>query len=237
MFAKQGLNTVPLADWQRDGRWPYGEGIKRLARIIGLIRSASLWSGATEVAQSCGLLARRTALQKAQEPPAWGEQVPKRVLVKHVEKCRECIAQYRLETATRFDWAVRWLGCKALGNFHVRFEIAYDLPEVNLFGGTRKTQPAMLAANALGVAKAAELMDDFSQMLVRDAIAARDLVNRDETIRPQAKQHQDSDGILGELCQAHMGRTNAPICPKHHNLATNLTRELGYATSTGAQMH
>jgi hypothetical protein len=79
-------------------------------------------------------------------------------------------------------------------------------------------------------------MDDFPQMLVRDAIAARDLVNRDETIRPQAKHHQDSEGILTEPCQAHTGRTNASICPKYHNFATNSTHELGYATSTGAQV-
>ena len=95
----------------------------------------------------------------------------------------------------------------------------------------------MFAANALDVPKGAELMDDFSQMLVRDAIAARDLVSRDQTIRPQAKHHQDSEGILGELCQAHIGRTLRLTCPRYSRFATEIGRELGYASSTGAQMH
>ena len=143
-------------------------------------------------------LAGRPPLEQSEQVASAREEIAQGVLIEHREKGAERLAQDRLQAAARFDWTGFRIGGEALGDVHASLEVANHVPELDVLRPSGQPYATVLAADGLNIAEQAKLMNDLHQMVLRDAVSARHLVDRYEPLGNQREQHQHPEGIVGE---------------------------------------
>src|SRR3546814_16138132 len=104
---------------------------------------------------------------------------------------------------------------EALYQFEVYFSFANQPADIDLLGQAAESNTNVLAPEGLQISQLSQLVDDFHDVVARDAMTAGDLADGDETVAVAAEILQHAQRIVGIPSQLHRGLPSAvPDMPR-----------------------
>ena len=111
---------------------------------------------------------------------------------------------------------------KTLNDMKIVFGRAHNAPQIDVFWASREAHASAPAALAFNKARLGQRLDNFVQVIARDGVAARDILDRMHIVRLQREQHQQPERIVGMQCQTQRNQPSNIVGAHSDNHAPRL---------------
>src|SRR3546814_7921149 len=95
------------------------------------------------------------------------------------------------------------IGPAALEQFEVSLSFANQPADIDLLGQAAESNTTVRAPDGWQISQLSQLVDDFHDVVARDAMTAGDLADGDGTVAVDAEIHQHAQRIVGIQSQLH----------------------------------